>query len=181
MFPNMKNTAGDALRQAFMSAEDYNGLREEEKAWRKLQRPLCMAAITVVWTIVVVASMVMVDIVFGVSGQDYPFCQKRRLTSFGMMAAAPASLVKDDDDTPSYAYTEDQVVQFFWFAVFLPSSAVFAFSTLYLLAGWSPSLNQGLATPNSFFSNCNLEIQHFYHPFLISSSDMIIWIPMNSQ
>ena len=70
----VKNTAGDALRQAFMSSEDYEGLREEERVWTRLQRPLCMVGVTAVWTAVVVAMMIMVDLVFAVSGDDFPFC-----------------------------------------------------------------------------------------------------------
>lgn len=124
----MKNTAGDALRQAFMSKEDYAELREEERAWSKLQKPLCMIAITVVWTVVVVSMMVMVDVVFAVSGQSYPFCQKRRLPADGMARS---------EELPKFVYTEEEAVDAFWLVVFLPSSFVFVFATIYFLAGAS--------------------------------------------
>lgn len=122
----MKHTAGHALRQAFMSIEDYEGLREEERVWARLQRPLCMVGVTVVWTTVVVAMMIMVDVVFAVSGDDFPFCQKRRLPSYGVAGRG---------DIPSYVYTEEEAVDAFWLVVFLPSSVVFVFSSVYLFAG----------------------------------------------
>lgn len=131
----IKNTAGDALRQAFMSREDYEELREEEKVWRRLQKPLCMAGITVVWTVVVVAMMVMVDVVFAVSGGAYPFCQKRRLPSYDMAGSSDHRR----GDLPSYVYTEEEAVDAFWLVAFLPSSFVFVFSTIYLFAGASSS------------------------------------------
>lgn len=58
-------------------------------------------------------------------------------------------------------------------------SKIFAFSTLYLFAAWSSFPQLGVGYPELLLSGCNLEIQHFYHPFIISSSDMIIRIPMN--
>lgn len=125
----IKNTAGDALRQAFMSKEDYAELREEERVWSRLQKPLCMMAITVVWTVVVVSMMVMVDVVFAVSGQSYPFCQKRRLPADGMAARS--------EDLPKFVYTEEEAVDAFWLVAFLPSSFVFVFATIYFLAGIS--------------------------------------------
>lgn len=125
----VKNTAGDALRQAFMAREDYEGLREEERVWARLQKPLGMVAVTVVWTGVVAAMMVMVDVVFAVSGDDFPFCQKRHLPSYD----APGHRA----GLPSYLYTEEEAVDAFWLVVFLPSSIVFVFSTIYLFAGIS--------------------------------------------
>lgn len=117
-----KDTAGDALRQAFMSREDYAGLREEERVWAKLQKPLCMAGVTAVWTVVVISMFVMVDVVFSVSGgQSYPFCQKR--------------LIVVDDLPSSLKYTEEEAVDAFWLVAFLPSSFIFVFSIIYLFAG----------------------------------------------
>jgi hypothetical protein len=118
-----KDTAGDALRQAFMSREDYAGLREEERVWAKLQKPLCMAVVTAVWTVVVISMFVMVDVVFAVSDQSYPFCQKR-----------PTPV---DDLPSSLKYTEEEAVDAFWLVAFLPSSFIFVFSIIYLFAGIS--------------------------------------------
>lgn len=139
----MKNTAGDALRQAFMSREDYDGLREEEKVYTRLQKPLCVVGFTMVWAVVVVCMMVMVDVVFAVSGQAYPFCQKRRLPSYDMADALPAR-----GDLPSYAYTEEEAVDAFWLVAFLPTFFVFVFSTIYLFAG-APS-----SPPSSYYISC---------------------------
>ena len=119
----------DALRQAFMSPEDYEGLRFEERVWARLQKPLCMVSVTAVWTAVVVSMMIMVDVVFAVSGDDFPFCQKRRLPAYGVAGRA---------DLPPYVYTEEEAVDAFWLVVFLPSSVVFVFSTIYLFAGAHP-------------------------------------------
>lgn len=126
----IKDTAVDILRQAFMSREDYDELREEEKVWRKLQKPLCMVAFTVVWTAVVIAMMIMVYVVFEVSDQKYPFCQKRRLPSYNLAGDA-----SDRGDLPSYVYTEEEAVDAFWMVAFLPTSVVYVFSIIYLFAG----------------------------------------------
>jgi hypothetical protein len=138
----VKNTAGDALRQAFMAREDYEGLREEERVWARLQKPLGMVGVTVVWTAVVAAMMVMVDVVFAVSGDDFPFCQKRRLPFYD----APGHRA----GLPSYLYTEEEAVDAFWLVVFLPSSIVFVFSTIYLFAGKFFPLNPNPQNPPNF-------------------------------
>lgn len=117
-----------SLRQAFMSSEDYEGVRAEQRVWAKLQRPLCMAGVVIVWTAVVIAMMIMVDVVFAVSGDAFPFCQPRRLPSYNLVGEAAARV-----------YSEEEAVDAFWLVVFLPSSVVFVFSAIYLFAG----------TPNS--------------------------------
>lgn len=126
-----------------MSKEDYDGLREETKVWRKLQRPLCMIGVAVVWAAVVVALAIMLDIVFAVSAADYPFCQKRRLehTALGVGGDGGRDGRDGQDGTPSYAYTEEQAVQYFWLVVFLPSSIIFAIAVIYLFAGGCSLVN----------------------------------------
>lgn len=107
-----------------MSREDYEGLRAMELAWARLQKPLCMVGVLVVWTAVVVALMLMVDVVFAVSGDEFPFCQQRRLPSYNLVASNAGNI-------------EEDAVDAFWLVVFLPSSVVFVFSAIYLFAGIS--------------------------------------------
>jgi len=124
-----KNPGDDAalsMQEALviMSSEDYEGLRDEQRVWARLQRPLCMAGVVMVWTAVVVAMMIMVDVVFAVSGDAFPFCEPRRLPSYHLVVAGARRV-----------YTEEEAVDAFWLLVFLPSSIIFVFSAIYLFAG----------------------------------------------
>lgn len=122
--------AASSLQESMiiMSSEDYEELRDEERVWARLQRPLGMAVVVVVWTAVVVSMMIMVDVVFAVSGDAFPFCQTRRLPSYHLGVGARHRV-----------YSEEEAVDTFWLVVFLPSSIVFVFSAIYLFAG-APSL-----------------------------------------
>lgn len=119
---NMNRTGaivGDALRQAFMPKDEYESLREEEKAWGRLQRPLVMMCVTVIWVGIVVSVVLALVVVFPGKGER-PFCQKRRIQ------ALPSA---------AYLLTEEEAVQYFWFGLFLPTNIFFGVSIIYLLAG----------------------------------------------
>lgn len=90
-----------------MSSEDYEELRDEERVWARLQRSLCMAVVVVVWTAVVVAMMIMVDVVFAVSGDAFPFCQTRRLPSYHLGVGGRHRV-----------YSEEEAVDAFWLVGF---------------------------------------------------------------
>jgi hypothetical protein len=126
----MMQTAGEGLRQAFMSKEEYQGLREEERVWREVKKQLCMVGVTLVWIAMVVAIAISVDIVFAVTGSDYPFCLKRRLEHMKVGGDS-----ERDPGIASYAFTEEEAVQYYWAAVFLPTSVVFTITVIYLFAG----------------------------------------------
>lgn len=111
--------AGDALRQAFMPQDEYESLREEEKVWGRLQRPLVMMFVTVIWVGIVVSAVLALVVVFPGKGER-PFCQKRRIQ------ALPSA---------AYLLTEEEAVQYFWFGLFLPTNILIGVSIIYLLAG----------------------------------------------
>lgn len=111
--------AGDALRQAFMPKDEYESLREEEKVWGRLQRPLVMMFVTVIWVGIVVSAVLALVVVFPGKGER-SFCQKRRIQ------ALPSA---------AYLLTEEEAVQYFWFGLFLPTNILIVVSIIYLLAG----------------------------------------------
>jgi len=110
---------GDALRQAFMPKDEYESLREEEKVWGRLQRPLVMMVVTVIWLGIVVSAVIALIVVFPGKGERR-FCQKRRIQAL---------------PTSAYLLTEEEAVQYFWFGLFLPTAILFGFSIFYFLAG----------------------------------------------
>ncbi|KAH9540846.1 hypothetical protein CY35_14G026400 [Sphagnum magellanicum] len=91
-----------------------------------------MVGVTLVWIAVVVAIVISVDIVFAVTGSDYPFCLKRRLEHMRVGGDS-----ERDPGIASYAFTEEEAVQYYWAAVFLPTSVVFTITVIYLFAGMS--------------------------------------------
>lgn len=110
---------GDALRQAFMPKDEYESLREEEKVWGRLQRPLVMMFVTVIWLGIVVSAVLALIVVFP-GKEERPFCQKRRIQAL---------------PTTAYLLTEEEAVQYFWFGLYLPTAILFGISIIYLLAG----------------------------------------------
>eukprot|EP00249_Psilotum_nudum_P014349 c24778_g1_i1 orf=636-1514(-) len=122
------DTIGEVLRQAFMSREEYQELREEEKVWRWLKRPLIMCVATVIWIGVIASAVISLNVVFP-SGGGVPFCSKHGIQ--------PLSLNMSDvgDSVHSFFLTEYEAAQYFWLAVFIPTALVFCVSVTYLLAG----------------------------------------------
>lgn len=129
----MKQTAGDALRQAFMPKEEYESLRDEERAWNKLARPLLMTAVTCIWACVATAFVIIVDIEFAVTGQDWLFCRRKRLGSLHIVPGP--SPPRSGDSRADYLLTEEEAARYFWIVVFIPTSIVFGVAVVYLLAG----------------------------------------------
>ncbi|ERN04842.1 hypothetical protein AMTR_s00146p00054490 [Amborella trichopoda] len=75
---------GDALRQAFMPKHEYESLREEDKAWGRLQRPVLMVMAIILWLCVVDSSVISLNIVFQANGER-PFCHDRRFHELPVM------------------------------------------------------------------------------------------------
>lgn len=124
---------GDALRQAFMPKREYESLREEEKAWGKLQRPLIMAFVSVICIAISVSTIISLKIVFpGYDGMR-PFCVDRRLQPIpiGMKGGS------DSDMFPGAAFylTDQEIADYYWMVMFIPSMIVFLVSFVYLVAG----------------------------------------------
>lgn len=127
---------GDALRQAFMPKRDYDGLREEQRAWGRLQKPLVLLLAGVVSIAVVVAVSVSLAIVFPGEPNRRPLCRDRRIQALPLV-----NMSIDAADSDSYSYhgafylTDEEAADYYWMVVFLPSAVIFLISAVYLLPG----------------------------------------------
>ncbi|ONI33886.1 hypothetical protein PRUPE_1G451500 [Prunus persica] len=122
---------GDALRQAFMPKHEYLSLREEDRAWGKIQRPLLMASMALVCFVVVVCTVISLNIVFPGDPAKRPFCGDRRLNSLPMNVRGG-----DSDPFPGAFYLTDQeIADYYWMVVFVPSMIIFLATFVYLVAG----------------------------------------------
>ncbi|KAI4337478.1 hypothetical protein L6164_015891 [Bauhinia variegata] len=123
---------GDALRQAFMPKREYESLREEEKAWGKLQRPLIMSFVAVISLLIIVCTIISLNIVFPGKSGTRPFCVYRRLQPIQISMKGGS----DSDPYPGAFYLTDQeIVDYYWMIVFVPSMIIFLISAVYLIAG----------------------------------------------
>mgnify|MGYP007109629442 CR=1 FL=1 len=114
---------GAAMQQVFMTREEYKEVREEDRAWRYLRRPLCLLATFLLFVVIIVSSSVSLSIVFPRKSQA--FCSKHPIPPSGIL----------DDSMHSYYFTEYEATQYFWLVVFLPTTALFLVSAIYLFAG----------------------------------------------
>ncbi|KAJ6435044.1 hypothetical protein OIU84_000308 [Salix udensis] len=120
----------DALRQAFMPKREYECLREEDKAWTKLQRPLLISTVGITCLVIFVSTTVSFKIVFPGDNGKRPFCSGNRLQPL------PLKNGGDSDLFPGAFYLTDQeTVDYYWMVVFVPSVIVFLASLAYLVAG----------------------------------------------
>ncbi|KAG5225373.1 eukaryotic translation initiation factor [Salix suchowensis] len=120
----------DALRQAFMPKREYECLREEDKAWAKLQRPLLISTVGITCLVIFVSTAVSFKIVFPGDNGNRPFCSGNRLQPL------PLKNGGDSDLFPGAFYLTDQeTVDYYWMVVFVPSVIVFLASLAYLVAG----------------------------------------------
>lgn len=126
---------GDALRQAFMPKHEYESLRDEEKAWGKLQRPLVMASMAFIWLVVIVCTIISLNIVFPGDIGKRPFCSDERLKPL-LINTKGGREGGDSDLLPGAFYLTDQeTVDYYWMVVFIPSMFIFLASAVYLVAG----------------------------------------------
>ncbi|KAI5403327.1 uncharacterized protein LOC127084847 [Lathyrus oleraceus] len=122
----------DALRQAFMPKREYESLREEEKAWGKLQRPVTVSFMAVIWLAVVVSTVISLKIVFPGEDGKRPLCVDRRVQPIQIEMKGDS----DSDLYPGAFYLTDQeIADYYWMVVFIPSFVVFVISGVYLVAG----------------------------------------------
>jgi len=121
---------GDALRQAFMPKHEYHNLREEDKALIKLQRPICMAIVGIISLAIVISTAISLNIVFPGDAGNRPFCNGLRIEPL------PINVTSDSDSLPGAFYlTDQQTVDYFYVALFLPSLFLVLVSVVYLVAG----------------------------------------------
>ncbi|XP_075478197.1 uncharacterized protein LOC142519145 [Primulina tabacum] len=133
---------GDALRQAFMPKHEYQSLREEEKAWHKLQKPLILISLTLISLAILISSVISLSIVFPADNLRRPFCRDARIRPLSVNFTAQTVASGDGggreelDLLPgSFVLTDRETVDYYWMVVFVPSAIVFAASSVYLIAG----------------------------------------------
>lgn len=147
---------GDALRQAFMPKHEYECIREEERAWGKLQRPLSVAFMAFVSLLFIICTIISLNIVFPSDIAKRPFCSDRRLQRLPVDVKEEG----DPDLFPGAFYLTDQeVVDYYWMVVFLPSMMVFSVTAVYLIAGTEI-----------------LSLLLFFVIFLILIFEVLIWL-----
>ncbi|KAL5729189.1 hypothetical protein ACHQM5_002170 [Ranunculus cassubicifolius] len=122
----------DALRQVFMPKHEYQSLREEDKAWTRLQRPLILFAIGILWSTIIVSVLISLNIVFPKDEGRRPFCDDRRLQP---ILINNETMSDSDLFSGAFFLTEKEAADYFWIVVFIPSAIVFGVSVVYLLAG----------------------------------------------
>lgn len=121
----------DALRQAFMPKREYESLREEDRAWTRLQRPLIMSISILLCAAVTVSVVICLSIVFPADEGNRPFCRDRRLQQLDVNMSMPDS----DLFSGAFYLTEKEAADYFWVVLFIPSAVIFFASLVYLLAG----------------------------------------------
>lgn len=123
---------GDALRQAFMQKQEYESLRDEDKAWSKLQRPILICVLGFITLSIFISTVISLRIIFPTDPGRRPLCKGMRMQPLSISFSA-----SDDDRFGGAAFylTDQETVDYYWMVVFLPSVIVFAFSAVYLVAG----------------------------------------------
>ncbi|XP_009421203.2 uncharacterized protein LOC104000798 [Musa acuminata AAA Group] len=124
---------GDALRQAFMPKREYERLREEERAWGRLQRPLVTSAAAAVGFAVLVAVVVNLSIVFPREASQRPFCRDWKVLQALQLNVSQESELHRYRG--AFYLTDQEAVDYYWMVVFVPSAVVFVVSVAYLVAG----------------------------------------------
>lgn len=121
----------DALRQAFMPKREYESLREEEKAWGKLQRPVTISFVAIIWLAIIISTVISLKIVFPASDRKRPFCvRKIQSMEIGMKGRSYSDLIPG-----AFYLTDQEIADYYWMVVFIPSLIVFVLSGVYLIAG----------------------------------------------
>ncbi|KAK6140936.1 hypothetical protein DH2020_025329 [Rehmannia glutinosa] len=130
---------GDALRQAFMPKHEYESLRDEEKAWQRLHKPLISLTLTLISLAVLISTVISLKIVFPDDNLRRPFCRDLRIQplsiNFTTQAAGGVGGGESDLLPGAFVLTDQETVDYYWMVVFVPSAMVFAASVVYLIAG----------------------------------------------
>ncbi|XP_074568710.1 uncharacterized protein LOC141825223 [Curcuma longa] len=124
---------GDALRQAFMPNHEYQRLREEDRAWGRLQRPLVTASAATVGFVVFVSVIVNLSIVFPREASQRPFCRDWKVLQALQLNMSQESELHQYHG--AFYLTDQEVVDFYWTVVFIPSAIIFLASVAYLVSG----------------------------------------------
>lgn len=91
-----------------------------------------MTFVAILWTAVIVSSFVSMKIVFPAQDGSRPFCTSRDRR----IEELPENATRYSDMVPGAFYlTEQEVADYYWLVVFIPSAIIFFASVIYLLAG----------------------------------------------
>ncbi|KAH7845319.1 hypothetical protein Vadar_000588 [Vaccinium darrowii] len=134
----MATILGDALRQAFMPKHEYETLREEDRAWIRLQKPLSLCTLSFVSLAILVSTGISLSIVFPRDVLRRPLCSDlSRLQPLSINVSSSEGGGSGDSDLFPRAFylTDQETVDYYWMVVFVPSALIFSVSVLYLVAG----------------------------------------------
>ncbi|PPR80775.1 hypothetical protein GOBAR_AA39939 [Gossypium barbadense] len=124
---------GNALRQAFMPKHEYESLREEDKIWTRLQKPILIGSIGTICIAVFVCTIISLKIVFPEDALKRPFCDDWRLQPLPLNAKGGGT--GDSDPFPgAFSLTDQETIDYYWMVVFIPSAVIFLASVAYLVA-----------------------------------------------
>lgn len=118
-----------------MPKHEYETLRDEEKAWGRIQKPLVTATAVLVSIAVVISVLISMTIVFPGDPGRRPFCKDRTGHQVGMI---PANARRDSEAFRyhgAFYLTDEEAADYYWMVVLVPSAFVFVASVAYLLAG----------------------------------------------
>ncbi|CAM8916310.1 unnamed protein product [Rhodiola kirilowii] len=118
----------DALRQAFMPKHEYESLRDEDRVWLKLQRPVLSCFLALIVSAIVVSVYICLSIVFPVDVERRPFCGGLRLQPLPVGRYGRSGPFRG-----VFVLTDKETVDYFWVVVFLPSVMCFRFRLSTLL------------------------------------------------
>lgn len=124
---------GDALRQAFMPKREYDGLREEERVWGRVQKPVVTAVAAGLCLAVLTAVAVSIRIVFPANSYRRPFCRDQRVQTLRTNTTVEPDTYRYNRG--AFYLTDEEAADYYWMAVFIPSTVVFCASAVYLFAG----------------------------------------------
>ncbi|RRT33260.1 hypothetical protein B296_00057014, partial [Ensete ventricosum] len=116
-----------------MPKREYERLREEERAWGRLQRPLVTSAAAAVGFAVLVAVIVNLSIVFPREASQRPFCRDWKVLQALQLNVSQESELHRYRG--AFYLTDQEAVDYYWMVVFVPSAVVFVISVAYLVAG----------------------------------------------
>ncbi|KAH9602972.1 hypothetical protein KSS87_020178 [Heliosperma pusillum] len=126
----------DALRQAFMPKHEYQNLRDEDKAWLKLKRPICVAFVCILSLSILISTLISLKIMFPGDSGNRPFCFDHRLQPLSIVNASSSSNSGDFDPIPgAFFLTDQETVDYYYMVLFMPSLILFFASSVYLGAG----------------------------------------------
>ncbi|KAJ9559183.1 hypothetical protein OSB04_013797 [Centaurea solstitialis] len=119
----------DDLRQVFIPKHRYKSLRDEDKACIKLQRPIVVFIFILVILSIVISIAISLKTVFPTDLQTPPFCKNRTETT-----NTTPSIAEDHADG-DFNLTDQEIIDYYWIVMFVPSAILFLLTAVYLVAG----------------------------------------------